>query len=186
MAVGAKLNGAIVAVVGIAVLLFQLLRYNQKNKASIYLMSSILIGSLIIFCLLDPTLYPNPIAGITAHLTEHSGVIKVQEGFLGPRLSLFNRYLTVAKITFHNPMALPAFIFLVFLIAGYSIKKGEFAEFIICAWWFISLLLVTIWIPFAIDRYIYPILLPTILIEAIALSKIVVFLQSWKDKKGKV
>lgn len=174
LAVGSKLNAAIVGFVGaIMCLCFTvsfLRRRSTESKDACVTMILLLLLSLVVFVGLNPASYPHPVRAIWAVYADQQKSLAVQEGIptvQHPLYSWSDRIEAVARLTAFHP-ALFALVAIAFLLQIRSIRKSPGPFPVIALWWLIALVAVTAWIPFPRPRYALPVIVPSVILVGCA------------------
>jgi phosphotransferase system glucose/maltose/N-acetylglucosamine-specific IIC component len=110
-----------------------------------------MIFSAVAFVAINPTLHPDLMSGLRALVEEHAQTALLQKDLLAgdPWLSPGpDRAIAVASLVGVHPMV----FVLVAVAATWQSVAGSrrfSAITVICLWWWIGLVMVTLWIPFA-------------------------------------
>jgi hypothetical protein len=178
LAVGSKLNSAVVGFVGALVGLHFLWQgFRQRSvvaKQSFLVMAILLAGSFILFVASNPVDYPNPLAGLRATWFDPQHSLELQRAVLldpPPPQSWGDRLAALATLTAWHwtgfGLMIAAFIFDV-ICAG---RRGTMPS-VIALWWFLAVLFVSHWLPFARPRYALPVIAPGLVLLGLAIDNL--------------
>jgi hypothetical protein len=169
-AVGSKLNAAVVGFLGAAMALVWLgscLRcQSAASRESLKAMLAVLVLALGLFVASNPEDYPNPVAGVWRTYADQQRSLNVQKTIPAvkkPLRTAAERFRALAGLTALYPavFALVAAAFVYELAA--KLRPGRPLP-VIALWWFIALLAVGLWLPFARPRYVLPVIAPSVIL----------------------
>ncbi|WP_422929127.1 phospholipid carrier-dependent glycosyltransferase [Singulisphaera sp. PoT] len=172
LACGSKMNALVVAALAGVVWLRLVVRaIGPAGRSARAPAVGLGIGGLVaaaVFVGSNPALYPDLRSGLFALMEEHRRTAQLQVAFLGKHIWLdpgADRLLAVAKLVGIRPEAFLAVV----LAAAWQSVDGlrRFSHnTVVCLWWWISVALVVVWIPFAWERYAAPAVPPSVLVVA--------------------
>ena len=167
LACGAKMNSLVVlfsitaAIMASAAALF--LRGDPRHAAKLLALGGAMVAvAFVVFIGLNPVVVNDLAGGLKACVMEHRLTEQVQAGFLSGHLTtLPKKFDAVATQAFFGWLGCAA----VAALAIWWVSKGQnLALRFTAAWWIISFVSVTVWIPFAALRYIIPLIVPSALL----------------------
>jgi len=170
LACGSKMNAAVLVIVTGLLMLGSLARLARRRPASERRRLILLLGGLLIsiclFIVINPALYPNPIAGCWNLIREHAVNVEVQAGFLDGFLETPRARLEAVFNLLSPQPAIGWFLMisLIFQTIITLIRGG--ARLVPCSWAWTAFVAVVLWIPFAWPRYALPVLPPLMLLAA--------------------
>lgn len=172
LACGSKMNALVVAALAGVVWLCLVVRAagsaGRSARAPAVGLGIGCFVAAVVFVASNPALYPDLRSGLFALVEEHRRTAQLQIGFLGRHIWLdpgADRLLAVADLVGIRPEAFLA----VGLAAVWQSVDGlrRFSHnTVVCLWWWISVALVVVWIPFAWGRYAAPAVPPSVLVLA--------------------
>jgi hypothetical protein len=169
-ACGSKMNALIVVALTISVCLAVCVKAivsgERPWRRSAWSLGLALVFAPLVFVALDPTLHPDITSGCRALVEEHRLTALLQREFLLTETWLrpgLARAAAVSKL-----VGMREGMFLIILGTAFwqsvdGLRRFSFNT-VICLWWWIALVLVVWWIPFAWGRYALPVLPPGLLL----------------------
>lgn len=183
LACAAKMNALVLIVVYavfVAITLMPLAqRYPRAALRHILVEGAVAAGStLAIFVLINPAILNDPIGGLVAVVREHRITEGIQASFLeGHLTTLAQKIRAVAEVGY---LGWGCFIGTA-IAAGWALSTRLPLLRFLALWWLIAMAMVTWWIPFGWQRYLTPVLVPSLLLGAWAIWHLVVLF--WSSTK---
>ncbi len=167
-ACGAKMNSlTLVLLTGLLVAFSAAQKWLRQDRSGAIQAGAhgvgILASALIVFVAINPAIVQNPMEGLAATVMEHHRSLAIQADLVTGQLTgLPNRFATVVALGFFGWIP---FLLMTVLVAWCAIRQWheELIRFAVC-WWLVTLVIVTLWIPFAWSRYIIPVVPPSVLL----------------------
>lgn len=190
LACGAKMNATVVLITTLIVWMVLLVLPGRRWKRLALVVSGALAISAVVFVVINPALYPDPMNGLIALIRENAISAGIQAEFIGDGLtSLSDRFRALSVLVCGRRLWLGAALLL--LVAMQTVRglwRGDLALLVVCLWWWVAVLAVGLWLPFAWPRYALPLLPPTALLIASGIisipQAIVRWLISRAEKRG--
>jgi hypothetical protein len=181
LAVGALLGLAASAKMNALVVAFPLLafvvaaaarawRRGERGAAAVALAGGVTmaLAALAAFIVVNPALYGDPIGGLATYAVEPRLAEAVQAGFISGHLTTLLQKLrataTLACLGWIGCSALAA-------AAALGLASRRDAVRFVSVWWLSALLAVSLWIPFPWQRYAMPLVVPSVLLAAWAVTE---------------
>ena len=168
LAAGAKMNSLVVVAwfAGVATAASILTARNCGRNRGVAVagtgLGALAAGGLV-FVAINPTIWPNITGGLVASVSEHRITEGIQAGFLnGHLVKGADKLGAVAALGMLGYGGLV----LAGLAAVWAGVAGKTAERCLAAWWFLAIVAVAAWIPFARTRYVVPVIVPTVILVA--------------------
>ena len=162
-AIGSKMNAMVVVLLGGALCALWAVSFLRNRSAgpkeSAVVMMILLTGAGVFFVATNPENYPNPVAGVWSVYADQQRSLEVQKSIPAVHRAMRSggeRIHALAELTaFH-----PAIFGLV--VAAFLFQLPGRRQFIITLWWLIAVVTVTAWLPFARERYVLPVIAPSV------------------------
>ena len=171
MACGSKMNAATTALTAALIWAGLLIdagrRPSSRGRVPLRGLSLGIALSFVLFVLSDPTLYPDPIGGLIALIRENHISAGIQAEFLDGFLETApERLLALADLIGRRWWIGVLLLASAGLTTLRGLRSGDSRTLAVCIWWWVTLLAVGAWLPFAWPRYALPLLPPTAVVVA--------------------
>jgi hypothetical protein len=170
LACGAKMNSLVIVLLfGMTLFILTAQARRLRDRATLRRLlgygTVAFLASAGAFVLSNPAILKDLSGGIVACFQEHKITEGIQAQFLGDHLVLLGqKFSTVASLTYFGLAGFSGFIaILAFSLIFHPRRK---AQLYVAGWWSIAFLCVTLWIPFPRERYIMPLVAPSVLLFA--------------------
>lgn len=178
LAVGSKMNALLVMMLaGLVwvVLLGEIIGGDRRRLASWLALGLAFPLAAALFLAINPTMYPDPAAGVRALFATQAEAVRFQAAFLPDHAAtLPEKFRTLAELLTGGRGALVLLVLVTaWRTAAAAAGRSPGGWWIIAAWWWIALVAVGVWIPFPWRRYALPLLPPALLLVGDAVVAIV-------------
>ena len=173
LACGSKMNAATTALASALIwaglLIDDSRRSDSRRRVARRALSAGIALSFVLFVVSDPTLYPDPIGGLIALIRENQISAGIQAEFLdGGLATIPERLRALSALIGRRWWAVVILLALSGLTTLRSLRSGDPRGLAVCIWWWVTLLAIGAWLPFAWPRYALPLLPPTAIVAASA------------------
>ena len=173
LAVGAKMNALlIVALFGAGALAAAVLAWRRGDPSRVRLTLGLAAGTgvvaLVLFSLSNPAIMIDPIAGLPALFTIQSMGMRYFQDLMADRalLTLPAKFRAVSNVAF-GVLGF-ALVSVWSLLA--AVRRPRHGVWFVAGWFLITVVVVTLWIPFAWQRYVLPVAPSMLLLLAYAIT----------------
>jgi hypothetical protein len=170
LACAAKMNSLVVAILALAVVAYCFLatRTSPPERKTAFAWAGVILlgGSVIVFAAINPAILRDPVGGMLATVREHQLTEAIQAKFLPDHLTGITAKLrAVGELT---NLTVPGLMVLTMgSLAALAWRNVHIR--LVSVWYLIALACVTAWIPFPRSRYVLPVVLPAMVLIAVAL-----------------